>query len=70
MFNFSIQNDDLIVAINDDGIGIKNAKGNPDSMGLKSINQRIQTLKGKMAVNSDNGTHITLSIPLANLKGI
>jgi len=68
--NFDIQQDDLVVVINDNGVGIKNSKGNPDSMGLKSITQRIQTLKGKMTVNSDNGTHITFSIPLANLKGI
>jgi signal transduction histidine kinase/ligand-binding sensor domain-containing protein len=70
VLNFDIRNDALVVAIDDNGIGIKNAKGNPDSMGLKSINQRIQTLKGKMTVNSDAGTHITLTIPLANLKGI
>jgi signal transduction histidine kinase len=70
MLNFEIENDALIVIIEDDGIGIKNMKPNPDSMGLKSMSQRIQTLKGKMTVTSEKGTHIYVTIPLANLKGI
>ncbi|WP_448701865.1 sensor histidine kinase [Mucilaginibacter sp. AW1-3] len=68
--NFEIEQDNLMVFIKDNGVGIKNTRGNPDSMGLKSINQRIQTLKGKMEVTSDTGTHIVLTLPLANLKGI
>lgn len=68
--NFEVKDDDLLILIKDNGIGIKNNKANPDSMGLKSMAQRIQTLKGKMVVTGDNGTHIHLTMSLANLRGI
>ncbi len=70
LLNFEIDAENLTVVIEDNGIGMKNTKGNPDSMGLKSINQRIHTLKGSMTINGKKGTHIHLKIPLKNLKGI
>ena len=70
MLDFEITEDDLVVTITDNGVGIKNTRANPDSMGLKNISQRIQTLKGKMDITGTGGTNITLTIPLSNLKGI
>ncbi|OCX50519.1 hypothetical protein BEL04_22340 [Mucilaginibacter sp. PPCGB 2223] len=68
--NFRIEAGNLIAVIEDNGVGIKNTRATPDSMGMKSITQRMQTIKGKMDMNSEKGTVITLSMPLANLKGI
>lgn len=71
VLNFEIAEDNLVVIITDNGIGIKNTRANPDSMGLKNISQRIEALKGKIDITSSGeGTHITLTIALANLRGI
>ena len=70
VLDFAIENDNLVVIVKDNGVGIKNTKSSPDSMGLKSLNQRIQTIKGSMDINSENGTTITIHMPLANLKGV
>jgi signal transduction histidine kinase len=68
--DFKILHDNLIINIQDNGIGIKNTKGMPDSMGLKSINHRVHMLKGKIVMTSENGTKIHIKIPLESLKGI
>lgn len=63
------EEDDLLLTINDDGIGLdEKVSGNGKSaMGLQSIRRRVQSLNGKTNIHSDTkGTEITISIPLAS----
>ncbi len=58
--------DSLMLAIKDDGIGLKNKK--PDlgssSMGLQSIKRRVLYLNGRMEINfGTQGTELAISIP-------
>ncbi|MFD2034656.1 sensor histidine kinase [Belliella marina] len=59
----------LMLAINDDGIGLKNKKSDlgSSSMGLKSIKRRVQYLNGKMEINfGSQGTELAISIPISS----
>ncbi|MFA4870794.1 MAG: ATP-binding protein [Pedobacter sp.] len=61
------EDDNLLLTINDDGIGLDEKK--PDkgrsTIGLQSIRRRVQYLNGEIKINSNtNGTEITVSIPL------
>ncbi|NMN36148.1 sensor histidine kinase [Pedobacter sp. SG918] len=58
----------LILTINDDGIGLNEKKSGSEksSIGLQSIRRRVQSLNGETKIHSDSkGTEITVSIPLA-----
>lgn len=61
------EEDNLILTIKDDGIGLnkdKSRNGKP-TIGLLSIRRRAQSLRGKVEINSDaTGTEIIVSIPL------
>jgi len=57
----------LIVNLSDDGIGFEtNIKANQNSLGLKTINERIRILNGVIQIDSklDKGTIIKVKIPL------
>ena len=56
------ENNLLKLAIKDDGRGIEN-KVNFDSLGIKSIRSRIESLKGKIAVLTNNGTSVEIEVP-------
>ncbi|PYF73007.1 signal transduction histidine kinase [Pedobacter nutrimenti] len=63
------EEDDLLLTINDDGIGLdeKTSGNGKSAMGLQSIRRRVQSLNGKTNIHSDTkGTEITISIPLAS----
>jgi len=56
----------ISVAINDNGIGFNvNDMENKNSLGLKTLSERIQILKGKLKIDSqiDAGTTISAIIP-------
>lgn len=58
----------LILTINDNGIGLNEKKlnGKKSAIGLPSIHRRVQALNGESRILSDSkGTEITVSIPLA-----
>ncbi|MFD2034657.1 sensor histidine kinase [Belliella marina] len=58
--------DSLMLAIKDNGTGLKNKKSalGSSSMGLKSIKRRVQYLNGKMEINfGSKGTELAISIP-------
>ncbi|MCL4639624.1 MULTISPECIES: sensor histidine kinase [Olivibacter] len=62
------EENNLILTINDDGVGLgENKPGNGNgksTMGLRSIRQRVQSLDGEIKIHSDSkGTEITISIP-------
>lgn len=57
----------LVLTVKDDGKGMGKAGTgrNSSKMGLQSIRRRVQSLNGKLTIDSDaNGTEITASIPL------
>lgn len=59
----------LILIINDDGIGLNEKKSSNEksTIGLKSIRRRVQSLNGETKIHSDSkGTEITVSIPLTS----
>lgn len=61
------EEDNLLLTINDDGIGLDEKKlGNGKStMGLQSIRRRVQSLNGETKIDSDTkGTEIVISIPV------
>ncbi len=63
-------NDDIVIVIQDNGKGfdITNAK-KKNSLGLKTIYERIRILKGELTIDSkpNQGTIITVKIPLSNV---
>jgi len=64
------EEENLLLAINDDGIGLDEKK--PDkgksTIGLQSIRRRVQYLNGVIEINSNTkGTEIIVSIPLMSL---
>lgn len=62
------EDDNLLLIVNDDGIGLDEKKVNfgRSTIGLKSIRRRVQYLNGDIKINSDTkGTEIIVSIPLA-----
>lgn len=64
------EEDNLILTISDDGIGIdqKNANQKKSGMGLRSIHRRAHYLKGDTNVlSSSEGTEIIVSIPLISV---
>nr|WP_121272878.1 ATP-binding protein [Pedobacter schmidteae] len=61
------EDDNLLLTINDDGIGLdeKKADTGRSTIGLKSIRRRVQYLNGEIKINSNTkGTEIVVSIPL------
>lgn len=61
------EDDNLLLTINDDGVGLdeKKADVGRSTIGLKSIRRRVQYLNGEIKINSDTrGTEIIVSIPL------
>ena len=61
-FEFSIN-----ITVEDNGIGFDTAK-NYEGLGLKNIQSRVTFLKGKLNIDRDNGTTVTIDIDLNTLK--
>ena len=56
-------NDELVIIVEDDGIGFKTSK---EGLGLRSVKARVKDLKGKISFDSkpDAGTTVIVNIPL------
>lgn len=55
---------ELIVIINDNGLGYDSSNVKSDSYGIKSIKERTALTEGRIIIKSNsNGTNITLTIP-------
>lgn len=63
------ENDNLIVLVNDDGIGFSASSSNKnEGIGINQIKARIEMMNGEIAINSEKnkGTRILITIPLKN----
>lgn len=61
------EDDNLLLTINDDGIGLdeKKVDNGKSTIGLQSIHRRVQYLNGEIKIKSNSeGTEIIVSIPL------
>jgi two-component system sensor histidine kinase DesK len=66
---FSISNQQLLITIEDDGIGFDFEKAmSKDGNGLKNIEQRMKSIGGQFRVMNKNGTTISLLYNLATSK--
>lgn len=61
---FICSNDQLIIIITDNGKGMDQQKLNEFGNGLKSMQRRMENIGGHFSISSNNGTSITLSLPL------
>jgi signal transduction histidine kinase/ligand-binding sensor domain-containing protein len=59
-----IQNNALTVTIQDDGIGIGQVEKLDDHFGLKNMKDRITEIQGSFRIENNNGTRITIEVPL------
>ena len=59
---FGIENNQLAIAIEDDGVGLVN--NNKFGNGLTNMQQRIAGINGHIEITSAKGTKISLAIPL------
>jgi signal transduction histidine kinase/ligand-binding sensor domain-containing protein len=62
-----IVNNLLIITIKDDGIGFSPDQVKIDSMGMDNIQSRIKRLKGILAIDHENGTTITVMLPIKKI---
>ncbi len=53
------------INIKDDGIGFDLEKVQQNRFGLLGMNERVKILNGKFEINTQNGTHIQIQIPLS-----
>jgi signal transduction histidine kinase len=62
----------LYIAVSDNGVGINPgnspSKGTGNGMGLGNIRSRVKKFNGKLSIESNNGAHINIEIPLSALK--
>ena len=56
--------DELVICVKDDGIGIPGAGYNLPGNGLDGIRERLEFVNGSLEVEVDNGTIITISVPV------
>jgi two-component system sensor histidine kinase UhpB len=63
----------LVLTVKDDGIGITDKQlSNPKSLGLISMHERAQSLKGRMTIDGEKnkGTRILVKIPYEESTGL
>lgn len=61
---FSCSNDQLIITIADNGKGMDPQKLNEFGNGLKNMQRRMESIGGSFSIASNNGTSITLTLPI------
>ncbi|KRN96078.1 sensor histidine kinase [Companilactobacillus kimchiensis] len=61
-FTFEEDTTDYLLEIQDDGIGLKK-HSNRVSFGLSGMTTRLQDINGKIAINSNHGVNLQISVP-------
>lgn len=61
-------NGNLIMIVEDNGIGFSNKNSKNKGMGLMSIKQRIEAIEGKVSIKSVTGKGTTISIAIDTIK--
>ncbi|WP_435357345.1 sensor histidine kinase [Emticicia sp. SJ17W-69] len=54
----------LKISVKDNGKGFDNQAFSFDNLGLKNIRSRIESLRGNIKIESDEGTNVLMSIPI------
>lgn len=60
----------LYISVNDNGVGINPDNARPNGMGLGNIRQRVEKFNGTLAIENNQGAHISIQIPLTALQVI
>ena len=61
----NIEDGKMEIVVEDNGIGINNARSNADGIGLKNISARVNICKGMLNMDSsEKGTTVMIEIPL------
>jgi signal transduction histidine kinase len=60
---------DLLIAIRDNGCGIRAGEGNRFGNGMKNMQWRMAQINGTFNITADGGTCIILKAPLQTLPG-
>jgi signal transduction histidine kinase len=63
LLNIKTNNQQFVIEISDDGIGINATKLNAFGNGLKNMQRRIESIGGKFSILSQAGTTITIEVP-------
>ncbi len=64
MISIFQENNFLKISVKDNGKGFDSQRVNFDSLGLKSIHSRIESLKGKVDILNNNGTEVLIEVPV------
>jgi signal transduction histidine kinase/ligand-binding sensor domain-containing protein len=60
----------LYISVDDNGVGINPDNTRPNGMGLGNIRSRVEKLNGNLSIENNEGTHISIKIPLSELQVI
>ncbi len=66
----SESNGQFLITVEDNGLGIAKSQSTLSSnhgIGMQTIQDRVNVFNGKIQIDSNNGTFITIDIPVANL---
>jgi two-component system sensor histidine kinase UhpB len=68
--NLESQDDQMIITVNDDGVGLPSSWSRPGHFGLRGLTERVEHLGGRLAVqNRDpHGVCLTATIPLTTAR--
>ncbi|TCD01971.1 hypothetical protein EZ449_19435 [Pedobacter frigidisoli] len=64
----SFENDCMTISFSDNGIGFDEKLIKKTGMGLDNLRMRAKRINGDLLIENHNGTRVTLTIPLGNLK--
>src|SRR5699024_9531873 len=55
--------DELLIKVRDDGIGISDKSDSATGHGLRGVRERLEFVNGSLAIESSNGTLLTIRVP-------
>jgi signal transduction histidine kinase len=66
----TVTEEDLVIAIEDNGCGLRHAPEDPGADGLRNMRQRMEEIGGIFQVDSspDGGTRVSLNYPLLSVR--